>query len=66
MKRYLKLPQKAFLFRYMEKRRSTATESSLPLMYSNKYQDCLKEQKAISLFLILKFSLLKVFLVVCF
>ena len=55
MKRYLKLPKKALLFRYMEKRRSTATESSLPLMYSNKYQDCLKEQKAISLFLILKF-----------
>ena len=49
----------------MEKRRNTTTESPLPPMCSYRYPNCLKEEKASSVFFILKFSLLKVFLEEC-
>ena len=59
-----KLPKKKALvfevfktFRYMEKRRNTSTESPFPPMYSDKYPNCLKEEKAFPVFLILKLSI---------
>ena len=56
---------KALSFRYMEKRRNTTTESPLPPMCNDRYPNCLIEEKALSVFFILKFSVLKVFLVIC-
>ena len=49
----------------MKKRQNTSTESPSTPMCSDKYQNCLKEEKALSVFFILKLSGLKVFLVVC-
>ena len=47
----------ALSFRYMEKRRNTSTESSLLLMCSYKYLNCLKNIKSnFSVFLIKFFS----------
>ena len=42
-----------------------ATESTVPPMCNDKYPNCLKEEKAISVLFVLKFSLLKLFFVVC-
>ena len=56
---------KALFFSYMEKRRNTTTESPLPPMCNDRYPNCLIEEKSLSMFFILKFSVLKVFLVVC-
>ena len=49
----------------MEKGRNTSTESPLPPMRSDRYPNYLKEEKTFTVFFILKFSLLKIFLVVC-